>query len=121
MKIQLYLDEDSQESDLVRALQFHQADVLSSASAGMNGREDYEQLEYATALGRVIYSYNARDFYRLHTEYLTHGKQHAGIILAPQQQYSVGEQMRRLLKLIRAKSAEEMQNQVEFLGRWVEQ
>jgi hypothetical protein len=29
MKVTLYLDEDSQESDLVRALQFHQADVIT--------------------------------------------------------------------------------------------
>ncbi|MEH1936351.1 MAG: hypothetical protein V7L14_22145 [Nostoc sp.] len=35
-----------------------------------------------------------------------------------QQGYSVGEQMRRLLKLIAAKPAENMQNQVEFLSSW---
>jgi hypothetical protein len=38
------------------------------------------------------------------------------MVLAPQQRYSVGEQMRRLLKLMAAKSAEEMENQVEFLS-----
>jgi hypothetical protein len=30
----------------------------------------------------------------------------------------VGEQMRRLLRLMAAKSAEEMENQVEFLSAW---
>ena len=49
---------------------------------------------------------------------LAQGKSHAGIILARQQHYSVGEQMRRLLKLIATKSAEEMKNQVEFLSAW---
>ncbi len=68
MKISLYLDEDSQESDLVKSLRFHQVDVLSSAVAGMNGSVDPVQLEYAITLGRVIYTFNARDFYRLHTE-----------------------------------------------------
>jgi hypothetical protein len=46
------------------------------------------------------------------------GKSHAGIVLAQQQRYSIGEQMRRLLTLIAAKSAEEMKDQVEFLGAW---
>lgn len=52
-------------------------------------------------------------------DYLTQGKSHAGIVLAQQQGYSVGEQMRRLLKLIAVKSAEEMRNQIEFLSAWV--
>ena len=42
------------------------------------------------------------------------------MILAPQQRYSVGEQMRRLLKIIHAKSAEEMRNEVAFLQVWDE-
>jgi hypothetical protein len=66
----------------------------------------------------VLYSFNVRDFYRLHTAFLAQGKAHAGIILAPQQCCAVGEQMRRLLRLIAAKSAEDMQNQVEFLSAW---
>jgi len=50
--------------------------------------------------------------------YSAQGKSHAGIILANQQQYSVGEQMRRILRLIAAKSAEDMRNWVEFLSAW---
>lgn len=68
--------------------------------------------------GRVLYTFNVGDFYRLHTALLKQGKSHAGIILARQQRYPVGEQMRRLLKLIAAKSAEEMKNRVEFLSAW---
>lgn len=49
---------------------------------------------------------------------MAEGKTHGGIILAKQQNYSVGEQLRRLLKLIAIKSVEEMQNQVEFLSAW---
>lgn len=58
------------------------------------------------------------DFYRIHREYLAHGQSHAGIILARQQRYSVGEQTRRLLKLIATRSADEMKNQIEFLNAW---
>jgi len=118
MTLSLYFDEDSQDSDLVQALRLHGVDVLTSAEAGMNGRKDREQFEYASNSGRAIYSFNSRDFFQLHTEFLSQGKTHAGLILAPQQELSIGEQMRRLLKLIAARSAEDMANQVEFMGKW---
>jgi hypothetical protein len=35
-----------------------------------------------------------------------------------QQRYSVGEQMRRLLRLIDTLTAEEMRNRIEFLSAW---
>lgn len=44
----------------------------------------------------------------------------AGIILARQQVYPVGELMRRLLRLIAAVPAEEMKDRVEFLNAWVD-
>jgi len=81
-------------------------------------REDAEHLDYATEQGRVLCSFNVKDFYRLHSDYVAQGRQHAGIILMRQQYYSVGEQMRRLLKLIAGKSADEMKNRVEFLSAW---
>lgn len=118
MKITLYLDEDSQDSDLVRALRLRGVDVLTSAESEMNGREDREQLEFAASCGRALYSFNARDFFQLHTEFLSQGKAHAGLILAPQQELSIGEQMRRLLKLMAARSAEDMAGRVEFMGNW---
>ena len=65
-----------------------------------------------------MYGFNVGDYYNLHTTWLAQGIAHAGIILAKQQHYSVGEQMRRLLKLIATKSAEGMKDQVEFLSDW---
>jgi hypothetical protein len=67
-----------------------------------------------------LYSSNIRDFYRLHTEFLTKGESHAGIILVQQQRYSVGQIMRGILRLIASKSAEEMHEKVEFLSGWME-
>ncbi|SPE55454.1 conserved hypothetical protein [Verrucomicrobia bacterium] len=43
---------------------------------------------------------------------------YSGIIMALQQRYSVGEQMRRLLRLRNSLTAEEMVNRVEFLSAW---
>ncbi len=45
-------------------------------------RDDAEHLDYATSQGRVLYSFNVADFYRLHKDYLAQGKGHVGIVLA---------------------------------------
>ncbi|MBU4224528.1 MAG: DUF5615 family PIN-like protein [Chloroflexi bacterium] len=116
--IRLYIDEDSMDRDLVYALRARGVDVTTAYDEGMSDRDDQEHLDYATGQERVLYSFNRGDFYELHTLYLTQGKAHAGIILARQQAYSVGELMRRLLKLTAAKSAEDMRNEVEFLSAW---
>lgn len=81
----------------------------------MLGRSDSEQLDYATSQGRVLYTFNRGDFYRLHTQYLIEGKSHKGIILALQQRYSIGEQLRQILEVISVKTIEQMENNVEFL------
>lgn len=106
------------DSDLVRALRARGIDVLTASEAGMIGRSDEGHLKWAADQGRVLYTFNIGDFYRIHREYLAQGQSHAGIILARQQRYSVGEQTRRLLKLIATRSADEMKNQVEFLNAW---
>ena len=35
----------------------------------MNSHKDEEQLEFATSLGRAVYTRNAKDFHRLHRDY----------------------------------------------------
>jgi hypothetical protein len=67
----------------------------------------------------LIFSFNARDFYQIHTTLLEQGLSHAGIILAPQQRYGIGELMRGVLRLINTKSTQGMQGQIEFLSNWV--
>jgi hypothetical protein len=118
-QIRLYLDEDTMDSDLLRALRLRKVDVLSVGEAKMLSRSDEEQLKWALDNQRIIYSFNVRDFYRVHTNLVEKGQGHAGIILGFQS-YSIGEQMRRLLRIIASKSAEEMENQVEFLSAWGE-
>ena len=103
---------------LVRALRSRNVDVITALEAGMIEREDRAHLSFAAAEGRVLYTFNVRDFYALHSQVLLSGGSHAGLILVRQQQYPVGEQTRRLLKLIANKSAEEMISSVEFLTAW---
>lgn len=118
MTIRLYLDDDSSERDLVRALRSRGVDVVTAQEVGLDGHDDEEHLAYAAEQSRVLFSFNRRDFYRIHSEWLTQDKSHAGIILAQQQRYSVGERTRRILKIIASKSAEDMNNEVEFLNAW---
>lgn len=107
------------DEDFVRALRNRNADVLTVADVGMLHQSDEEQLDWARQNNRVIFSFNIRDFYLLHTTTVEQGLSHAGIILAPQQRYGIGDLMRGVLKLINTKSSEEMQCQVEFLSNWI--
>ena len=91
--------------------------MITAMEASMAGRADEQQLEWAASNGRAIYSFNRGDFYSLHTNWLREGRHHSGIILS-RQGLSVGEQMRRLLRLIDTLTAEEMGNRIEFLSAW---
>ena len=118
MQIRLYLDEDAMLRSLVRELRARGVDVTTPIEEGTLGLDDIEQLEYAKSNGRTIYAFNVSDFYNLHTQYIEQGKSHAGIILVHQQQFTIGEQIRRVLRLIANKSAEDIQNNIEFLSSW---
>ncbi len=118
MQIKLYFDEDALHRSLKQALRERGVDVLTAEEAGMRERDDEEHLDFASAQGRVLYSFNIGDYCGIHTEYIVSKKSHAGIILAPQQRYSIGEQMRRLMRIVNARTAEQMINQLEFLSSW---
>ena len=114
----LYIDEDSMDRDLVRSLRARGVDVITAQEVGMTGRSDEDHLLFATGEGRVLFSFNRGDFFRLHTQLVADGRSHAGILLARQQHYSVGEQMRRLLRAMALRSAADMHNRIEFLSAW---
>ena len=59
MKLRLYLDEDSMRLALVEALRARSVEVITALEEGMAERADEDHLEYATAEGCVLYSYNA--------------------------------------------------------------
>lgn len=118
MQVRLYFDEDTMDSDVVRALRLRGVDAITAHDSELINSPDERQLEYATASERVLYSFNVSDYMALHVAYVSAGRHHAGLILAQQQRYSVGEQMRRLLRLVQMKPAEKMRDAVEFLSAW---
>jgi|SRR5579863_8154348 len=92
--------------------------VITPLDADLLEKSDDEQLAFAAEHECVLYTFNVSDFYRLHKDWIRVGREHAGIILAPQQRYSVGDQLRRILRLRAVVSTVSMRNQVEFLGNW---
>jgi hypothetical protein len=54
----------------------------------------------------------------LHKEFLFSGRQHMGIVVIEQQRLSVGERMRRLLRLSAALASPAMRDRLEFLSQW---
>ena len=106
------------DSDLVRALRSRGIDVLTATDAGMIRRKDEEHLQLAAAEGRVLYSFNVADFHEIHSQWMAAGRIHAGIILAQQRRYSIGQQIRRLVRLIGSVNDEAMKNREEVLSQW---
>ena len=116
--IRLYLDEDAMQSRLVDALRSRGIDAVSAIDVRMVAMPDEEHLRWATKEGRVLYRFNQRDFYQLHTQWIERGELHAGLILARQQKYSIGDQLQRLLRVAGFRSPSEMRGSVEFLSNW---
>jgi hypothetical protein len=117
-QVRLYLDEDSMRRSLVFALRARNVDVLTAAEANMINREDDDHLATASALGRTLFTHNTADYCVLHQHWIQQKRTHCGIIVAPQQRYSVGEEMRRIMRLIRQRTAEEMLCRLEFISGW---
>ena len=117
-RIRFYLDEDIQSHALVAGLRARMADVLTSSEAGRNETDDDVQLAFATQEDRVVVTCNVVDFPRLHREVLAAGREHAGIVIVPQQRWQVGEIVRRLLALREELGAGKMRNRLEYLSQW---
>jgi hypothetical protein len=117
-RVRLYLDEDTMRRSLVFGLRARSVDVLTASEAEMINRADDAHLAAAARLDRVLYTYNTADFSGLHQNWTATRQAHSGIIVAVQQRYSVGEELRRLMRLIAGISAEQMRGRLEFLSNW---
>jgi hypothetical protein len=115
-QIRLYLHEDAMRRSLVFGLRARNVDVLTAAEADMINREDEDHLATAAATGRSLY--NRADYCALHQRWMKQQRTHAGVIVASQQHFSVGEELRRIARLIGRSSAEQMHNRLEFLSSW---
>lgn len=110
--IRLYLDEDVHKR-VAAGLRLRQFDVVSAHEVGRWGLTDEEQLEYATAEERTIFTYNTGDYVKLHLEWSRRDQGHYGIIVSDQ--LPIGTTIRRLLNLLNQVTASEMQGTIRWL------
>ncbi len=116
--IRYYFDDDSSSARVVRGLIGAGVVVVTSDEAGMRGRSDPEHLAHCLSTGLVLVTANEKDFARLHWSSLAAERRHSGIVILAQQTYSVGERIRRLLKLRTDVTAEQMAGRLEYLSHW---
>lgn len=117
--MRLYLDEDAQRGRLVAALRNSNVDVMTVSEVGRRGYSDPQQLLWAKEQERVLYSFNVKDFSHLNNRLLNEENTHAGMIVVPRQRYLVGEQLRGLLTLMAARSAEDLIAQLVYLSNYI--
>lgn len=116
MTFSLYFDEDIPIT-LAYALRLRGYDVLTTQEANQKGASDRSQLLKAIQTKRSLVSFNIKDFIPLHLVFLKQGKHHKGIILAHQD--SIGELIQGLSRLLTAKDAEDLIDQIIWLRNWI--
>lgn len=107
--IRFHLDENC-DPRIATGLRRRGIDVTTSAEAGLLHATDEEQLAYARAEGRVVFTQDA-DFLRLDAA----GEPHPGIAYCHPESRSIGEVIRRLALIHEIYEADEMRDRVEFL------
>jgi hypothetical protein len=83
--------------------------------ASARGSSDDFHLANAAELGRVLVSRNVGDFQRLHYEWITSDRSHAGIILIAPQRASIGVQIACLERIAARFGQSGMTDRLEFL------
>ena len=114
-KPRLHLDADTSIRQLQRALVERDHDVARTPNDWISQEADDEaQLLGATAQGRVIFTFNIRDFIALAERY----PHHRGIALAAQRQWTVSNLIAALDRMLTETIAEEWVGQVKWLAHW---
>lgn len=113
--VRLYVDEDAGEHAVIIGLRARGIDLLTTVESLRAGTSDAEQLAFSATQERTIYTFNVGDFAKLHDEYLRRGLEHWGIIVIPDQRYSIGEKIRRVAGFLSRVSDVEMINRMEYL------
>jgi hypothetical protein len=91
-------------------------DAISTPESGRLGESDESQLQWATDEGRVFVTFNVAHFAHLHSQWMSQGRHHAGILVS--QQRPIGDLLRRLINIGRQMEQEGMRDRLEFLGAW---
>jgi uncharacterized protein with PIN domain len=91
--IRILLDEDIHKS-AAEQLRLRGYDAVHIVEKSRTGLSDNAQLLYAHSEGRILISFNIKDYIKLHKKFIKEGKQHSGIILS--KQVPIGEFIKKL-------------------------
>ena len=107
-QIRFYMDEHVPAA-VTQGLRRRGVEALTVQEAGLRSATDEEQLAFALAQRRVVFTQDA-DFPRLHAA----GVHHAGIVYAPQQT-PVGAMIRGLMLIVEVLEGDDMMGHLEYL------
>ncbi|NJP09663.1 MAG: DUF5615 family PIN-like protein [Leptolyngbyaceae cyanobacterium RU_5_1] len=108
-QIKFHLDENASNA-IAEGLRRRGIDVTTTPEEALLGADDEEQLAFALAQQRVIFTQDD-DFLRLHQA----GVVHAGIAYCHQGSRSIGEMIKTLTLIWEWIDPEDMRGQVEFI------
>ena len=89
-------------------------DVLTAYEDGAAEAEDDDLLARATQLGRVLFSQDV-DLLIVTDQWLTTGREFAGLVYAHQLGVTIGQAIRDLMLIALVLNPEDMRNRIEFL------
>ncbi|MEZ4591766.1 MAG: DUF5615 family PIN-like protein [Chloroflexota bacterium] len=111
----LHLDADTSMRALQKALQERGHDVTRTPNEWMPlDASDEIQLLRASANGRILFTFNIRDFQTLAKQF----PNHAGILLAAQKSWTLSNLIAALENMLNQTMAEEWRGQVRWLNQW---
>ena len=110
----LYFDEDA-DARLAEALRRRDYDIETTVEAGLLEASDEEQLLYAASQQRALVTHNIKHFPGVHATWVEAGWEHWGIIILIGHS-AISAWLRRMENLLNRFSADELQNQLLFLG-----
>jgi predicted nuclease of predicted toxin-antitoxin system len=115
--IRLYLDADV---DVKLAANLRRAghDCVSAREVGNAALDDESQMVFATNEGRVLLTHNIQDFVPIFQRWWHTGLSHPGIVVS--QQIPLGELQQRVVRLLDAVTADEMENNLRNLAEFTE-
>lgn len=79
MPLRIYLDDSRDVDLLIVLLQNAGHTVISPRAVGTMGQADSVHLEYAARRDHILLTADIRDFQRLHMDWRTQGRMHAGM------------------------------------------
>jgi predicted nuclease of predicted toxin-antitoxin system len=113
--VKFYIDEDIT-SALARTLRARGFDAIAVSDVGRKSMDDIEQLAFAIAEQRTLMTYNIGDFRVLASQLALNQETHYGIVVSNHLPF--GELLRRVVNLLRTRTAEEMINRFDWLPNY---